>query len=130
MGAGQQAVSAPSFTTKVSEDLKQESVDITLAATSATIVEMEEKVVEEVLVDDSGSEVTLPKTAKPESPKQTSPKPASKKPVTTLKPASKKPVPTLKPGTPEPHEPTAEVIRLASKCCEHKGRCSQEMTRR
>ena len=52
---GQQAVSAPTFATQVSEDLKQESVDITLTTTSAAIEEVEETVVEEVLVDDSGS---------------------------------------------------------------------------
>lgn len=93
--AGQEVVSAKSFATKVSEDLKQESVDITLTATSATIEEVEEMVVEELLVDDSGSEVTQPKTPKPESPKQTSPKPASKKPKTSPKPATKKPIVSL-----------------------------------
>merc|ERR1712187_869714 len=50
-------------------------------------------VVEELLVDDSGSEVTQP----------TTPKPASKKPGTSPKPATKKPI-----------APTAGGIRLKS----------------
>merc|ERR1712025_576884 len=53
--AGQKAVSASTFATQVSEDLKKESVDITLTSTSAEIEETEETVVEEVLVDDSKS---------------------------------------------------------------------------
>merc|ERR1711965_584222 len=53
--AGQQAVSASTFATQVGEDLKKESVDITLTSTSADIEETEQTVVEEVLVDDSTS---------------------------------------------------------------------------
>jgi hypothetical protein len=133
--AGQEAVSAPSFATKVSADLKHESVDITLAATSATIEEVEEMVVEELLVDDSGSEVTQPKTPKPESPKQTSPKPASKKPGTSPKPAFKKPETSPKPASkkpetsPKPANPKL-IAPIRIQCCEHKGRCSKEMTKR
>lgn len=53
---GQQVVSASTFATQVSDDLKQESVDIALTSTSADIEETTETVVEEVLVDDPEAE--------------------------------------------------------------------------
>ena len=51
--AGQQIVSASTFMTQVAEELKTQSVDITLSSTSADIEEVEQTVVVQVLVDES-----------------------------------------------------------------------------
>merc|ERR1712187_654970 len=54
--AGHQIVSASTFMTQVAEELKKESVDITLSSTSADIEEVEETVVVQVLVDDESED--------------------------------------------------------------------------